>query len=124
MDDAMDAERRLADYRHRVDEIERRAIRAQQRLVAAAETATSSDGAVTLTVNPTGALLELTIGPRAEELSRVQLAAAILATARRAQAAAAQQAAEVMRPLLGEDSAAMAFLRSPLAAPGADGPQQ
>jgi len=117
----MDGEQRLADYQHRVGEIERRATRAQSRLATTAETTMSSDGAVTLTVSPAGALLGLTVGPRAEELSRAQLAAAILATAQRAQVAAARQAAEVMRPLLGEDSAAMSLLRSHLAAPAVDG---
>lgn len=117
----MDGEQRLADYQHRVGEIERCATRAQTRLATTAQTATSSNGAVTLTVSPAGALLELTIGPRAEELSRAQLAAAILATAQRAQVAAARQAAEVMRALLGEDSAAMSLLRSQLTAPVAKG---
>jgi DNA-binding protein YbaB len=117
----MEPEQRLASYQHRVGQIGRRATDAQQGLATVAESATSSDGAVTVTVSPAGALLELTIGPRAEELTRVQLAAAILATAQRAQAGAARQAAEVMRPLLGDNSAAMGYLRSQLAANTADG---
>jgi DNA-binding protein YbaB len=115
----MEPEQRLASYRHRVDEIERRASAARQSLATVAETATSSDGAVTLTVSPAGALLGLSIGPRAEELTRAQLAAAIVATAQRARAAA-RQAAEVMRPLLGDGSAAMRLVRSQLAELGAD----
>jgi DNA-binding protein YbaB len=116
----MEPEQRLASYRHRVDEIERRASAARQSFATVAETATSSDGAVTLTVSPAGALLGLSIGPRAEELTRAQLAAAIVATAQLARAAAAQQAAEVMRPLLGDGSAAMRLVRSQLAELGAD----
>ncbi len=114
----MDAAHRLAGYRHRTDELERQATLAGARLAQASGSATSADGAVSVAVSPAGALRQLTLGPPAEEMSRSALAAAILATARRAHAAAAEETAQAMRPLLGERSPAMALLRSQL---GADG---
>src|SRR5256885_13602607 len=77
-------------------DIAKRAAEAKARLEHIAATATSADGAVTVTVNTSGALQELTFGPRADELPRARLAQAILATAKRAQGDAAQQLTSVM----------------------------
>ncbi len=113
----MDGEQWLDGYRHRVSEIERRAERVRAKLDRVAATVISPDGAVCVAVSPAGALQALTLGPGADELSRADLAATILATARRAQDQAAREATETLRPLLGEDSAAMDFLRSQLPGP-------
>lgn len=113
----MDGTTWVQDYRRRLDEIGRRAATAQAALAELTATATSRDGAVTVTVAPSGALQRLALGERAEALSRVQLAEAVLATARAAHADAAARAAEAVAPLVGERSAAMDFLRSQLAAP-------
>lgn len=118
----MDAEQRLVSYRQRVGDMGYQADTAGARLATVAGTAISPDGAVTVTVSPAGALHELTIGPRAEELSRVQLATVILETAGRARIVAADEAAEALRPLLGADSTAMAMLRAQLGA-AAGGPR-
>ena len=98
-------------------EIARRAAEAKARLERIAATATSQDGAVTVTVNTSGALRELTFGPRADELPRARLAATVVATAKRAQVQAAQQLASVMAPVIGSDSDAMKFLREQIPAP-------
>ncbi|GHG00505.1 MULTISPECIES: YbaB/EbfC family nucleoid-associated protein [Amycolatopsis] len=98
-------------------EIARRAAEAKERLARVSATATSSDGAVTVTVNTAGALQELSFGPRADELPRTRLAQAVLAAARRAQLDAAQQLTGIMAPVIGERSAAMEFLKEQIPAP-------
>ena len=98
-------------------EIARRAAEAKARLERIAATATSPDGAVTVTVNTSGALQELTFGPRADELPRARLAASVVATAKRAQVEAAQQLASVMAPVIGSDSDAMKFLQEQIPTP-------
>ncbi len=113
------AEGWLAGYQHRTERLARQAAATQAELAAIAATESSPDRSVSLTVNSAGALTALTIGPPAEGLSRVQLAATILATARRAQAAAASRMVEVMRPLIGGRSAAMTLLRAHLPDPDA-----
>ena len=98
-------------------EIVRRAAEAKARLERVSASATSADGAVTVTVNTSGALQELTFGPRADELPRARLAASVVATAKRAQVQAAQQLTSVMAPLIGSDSDAMKFLQEQIPAP-------
>ncbi|MEV6897553.1 YbaB/EbfC family nucleoid-associated protein [Amycolatopsis sp. NPDC051372] len=100
-----------------IAEIGQRAAEAQERLKRVAATATSNDGAVTVTVNTSGALQQLSFGPRAEEISRSALAAAVVATAHRAQAQAAQQLHAIMAPLIGENSDAMKFLDEQIPTP-------
>ena len=100
-----------------IADITRRAAEAQERLKHIAATATSADGAVTVTVNTSGALQQLAFGPRAQELPLPRLAAAVVATAQRAQVQAAQQLKTVMAPLIGTDSAAMHFLEEQIPAP-------
>lgn len=100
-----------------IADLGRRAAEAKARLERIAATATSADGAVTVTVNTSGALQELTFGPRADELPRARLAAAVVATAQRAQVQAAQQLTSVMAPLIGPDSDAMKFLQEQIPAP-------
>ncbi|MFC5995989.1 YbaB/EbfC family nucleoid-associated protein [Pseudonocardia hispaniensis] len=110
----MDAHEWLSGYRRRTDDIARRAVQAQADLAAVRGSARSPDGAVTVTVNSAGALQGLTLGRAAEGQSRVQLAEAVLATARRAHAEATQQAIAVITPLIGESSEAMRVVRSAL----------
>ncbi len=100
-----------------IAEIRQRAAEAQERLKHVSATATSQDGAVTATVNTAGALQELQFGSRADEMPRAALAAAVLATARRAQAQAAQQLTAIMAPVIGENSDAMKFLEEQIPEP-------
>jgi DNA-binding protein YbaB len=100
-----------------IADITRRAAEAQERLKHIAATATSADGAVTVTVNTSGALQNLSFSPRAQELPLPRLAAAVVATAQRAQLQAAQQLKDVMAPVIGTDSAAMKFLEEQIPEP-------
>ncbi len=112
----MDGQQWLTSYRGRIDEIGARAAQAQRALAGVEATASSRDGAVTVTVNPAGALQRLVLSERSEALTRVQLAALVVATARQAQGDAARQAADAVAPLIGERSEAMRVLRSHLPA--------
>ena len=100
-----------------IADIGRVAAEAKARLQRIAATATSPDGAVTVTVNTSGALQELRFGPRADELGHARLAAVVVATAKRAQVDAAQQMKGVMAPLIGTDSDAMKFLEEQIPEP-------
>jgi hypothetical protein len=101
----------LAGYRDRLDQLGARTARAQEALAHAEATATSPDGVVTATVDPAGALRALVLSERSANLSRTDLAAAIVATARIAQNRAARQAADAVAPLLDEHSEAMRLMR-------------
>ncbi|SEF32845.1 YbaB/EbfC DNA-binding family protein [Amycolatopsis pretoriensis] len=104
-------------------EIARRAAEAKARLERVSATASSPDGAVTVTVNTAGALQELTFGPRADEIPRARLAQVVLAAAKRAQLDAAQQLTAIMTPVIGAGSDAMEFLREQIPAPSAAEPK-
>jgi DNA-binding protein YbaB len=110
----MDARAWLASYEERLQDIEERAARAQAALAAVEATATSPDGAVTVTVDAAGVLQGLVLGERSGELTREQLAATVLGTARQARSDAARLAAATVTPLIGEGSPAMAMLCSGL----------
>jgi DNA-binding protein YbaB len=109
----------LTGYRDRIAELRARSNRAQDALAHAEATVSTPDGAVTVTVNPSGALRGLVLSERTTGMTRVQLAAAVLATAQKAHQEAAKRAVDAVSPLLGEDSEAMRALRSNLGAPGA-----
>lgn len=110
----MDARAWLASYEERLQDIGHRAARAHGALAGIEATATSPDGAVSVTVDPAGALQGLELGERSGDLTREQLAATVLRTARQARAEAARLAAAAVAPLLGEGSTAMAMFRSRL----------
>jgi hypothetical protein len=110
----MDGEQWLTSYQEGLREFGARAAQAQNALAGICATVTSRDGAVSVTVNPAGALQRLVLSERTEGMSRVQLAAAVLATARQAQGEAARQATDAVAPLIGADAEAMRMLRSHL----------
>jgi DNA-binding protein YbaB len=107
----------LSEYMQEVDALARRAQEAKKQLKQLSGTLTSSDGAVTLTVNAAGALQALSFGPRAEDMPKERLAALILSTARRAQIEAAQQVTSILAPIVGEDSDAMRFVQQQIPVP-------
>jgi DNA-binding protein YbaB len=115
----MSGEEWLAGYRDRLAALRARTERAQDALAHAEATVTSPDGAVTVTVNPTGALQRLVLSEKSTGMTRVQLAAAVVATARTAHQEAAGRAMVAVSPLLGgDDSGAMQVLRSNLGPAG------
>jgi DNA-binding protein YbaB len=70
-------------------------------------TESSPDGVVTATVDANGALTDLRITDRMKDMSGAQVAAAVLATMRRAQSRLHDRVAEVMQSTIGDDPAAM-----------------
>lgn len=104
--DPTDTRAWLADYRGRMEDLRGRAERAQAQLAGLTATATSRDAAVTVTVNGSGALLELRFGARAEEMSRARLAELVLSLSREAAADASRQVREVVEPVTAAGRAA------------------
>jgi DNA-binding protein YbaB len=70
-------------------------------------TESSPDGVVAVTVDANGALTDLRITDRVRELSGAQVAAAVLATIKRAQSRLPDRVAEVMQSTVGDDQAAV-----------------
>jgi DNA-binding protein YbaB len=107
----------MSSYLQEVQELATKAEEAKKQLKQLTGSLTSSDGSVTVTVNAAGALQQLSFGPRADQMSKPQLAALIVSTARRAQIQAAQQVTSILAPLVGEDSDAMRFVREQIPVP-------
>jgi DNA-binding protein YbaB len=97
------------DFEARAAELQRKSAEAQENLAAVAGTASSKDGAVTVTVGPNGGLTNLQLGHRAVELGAPRLTALILETARQAQKNAAAQVVEAFRPI-GEGTQTMQMI--------------
>lgn len=93
----------LDDYRDRIDRIRVRAERARDQVQQVTATARSRDGAVTVTVDPSGALAGLSFGVRADDLPRARLAELVLGLAREAAADAGAQVQAIVAPLSSED---------------------
>lgn len=111
----------ITSLEQRTADIMSRAEATQAKVAAVTGTASSEDGAVTVTVNATGALQDVTFGRAADRIPKEKLGAVIMATARRAQASAAKQVTTLMTPLIGTDSEAMQMLKQQL--PDLDPPQ-
>ncbi|WP_344427787.1 YbaB/EbfC family nucleoid-associated protein [Pseudonocardia ailaonensis] len=90
----------LEDYRRRLDDLRERAERAQAEIDGLTATVTSPDGAVSATVDRTGALSGLVLGPTAEALGRERLAALVVSTTASASAEVTRRATEALGPLL------------------------
>jgi DNA-binding protein YbaB len=107
----------IASYQREVADITAKAEEAKEQIKNLTGTATSQDGAVTVTVSGAGALLDVSFGSEADGLPRAQLASSIMATARRAQAQASQRILDIMGSLVGEESDAMNFVREQIPSP-------
>jgi DNA-binding protein YbaB len=68
-------------------------------------TETSKDGLVTVTVDANGTMTDLRLTDRVRELSGQQVAAAVLATVRRANAKIPERIAEILRDRAADDRA-------------------
>lgn len=93
------AETWLEEYRARIEVIRARAEEARDRVTAVAATAQTRDGAVAVTVDASGALTDLRLGVRADDLPRARLAETVLRLAREAAADARRQVEAIMEPL-------------------------
>jgi hypothetical protein len=108
----MDGREWLDSYQERLRGIRAVATRAERELAGVTGTASSRDGAVTVTVGPAGALQGLVLSEGTEGMTRAQLADTVLATARRARHDAEQRAEAALVPVLGERSDVMALIRT------------
>jgi DNA-binding protein YbaB len=77
------------------------AMQAQAGLVSVTES--SSDGLVTVTVDSVGNVTDLRLTDQVKEMSGAQVAAAVLATLRKAQSRLPERLAEVMAETIGDD---------------------
>lgn len=93
----------LDDYRDRIDRIRVRAETAREQVRQVSATARTRDGAVSVTVDPSGALTGLTFGVRADELPRARLAEVVLRLAREAATDAGTQVEAIVAPLASGD---------------------
>jgi DNA-binding protein YbaB len=87
-----DAEEWMQDMAKRMEETERKAKAMQSELTQLSTTVASSDGSVTITVNPGGGLDDLKLGHRACDLGHTKLTALIMSTFHKAQKEAASKA--------------------------------
>lgn len=104
------------DLDRRTRELLQRAEQTKADIAQVTGVATSADGAATVTVSATGALLGVTFGRAADKLPKERLADAIMAATRKAQATAANQVTSLITPLIGTDSEAMRMLKAQLPA--------
>lgn len=94
----------LAQLRERAEQV-------QQHIQDASATVRSPDGAATVTVGPSGALLDLSFGNRAYQRPPAALAALVLQLIGTAQQRVGGQVAAAFQGLVGENSSAMELLR-------------
>lgn len=108
----------IRTYEQQVHDIAARAGSARDQLAALRPSASSADGAVTVTVTAAGALADLTFGPAAADLDLGDLARLVVRTAQTARLEAARQTEAAVAGLIGA-SAAHDVMASQF--PGADG---
>ncbi|GLZ39184.1 YbaB/EbfC family nucleoid-associated protein [Actinokineospora sp. NBRC 105648] len=92
----------LADFETKVADLQRKATDFKQAVDSSATTEQSEDGAVTVSVAPSGALTDLRLTDAAMTKSADELAAEILALTRQARQTAAQSVATAFVPLGGD----------------------
>ncbi|GAY11036.1 YbaB/EbfC family nucleoid-associated protein [Pseudonocardia sp. N23] len=107
----------LDGYLARLDDVAARAEQASTEMAAVTGTARSRDGAVTVTVEPSGALLDVVFSPVASSITSERLAEQLLGAAAAARREAAAKAVEAAERLFGGDSATMDVLRASLTGP-------
>ncbi|MER5267748.1 YbaB/EbfC family nucleoid-associated protein [Actinosynnema sp. NPDC002837] len=102
----MDPQQWLDNFEAKLADLQRKSADLQENFENSQATASSPDGAVTITVGPNGGLLNIQLGHRATELGSARLTAVIMQTAKVAQKQAAQQVMAAFEPL-GEGTEAM-----------------
>ncbi|GAB2981123.1 YbaB/EbfC family nucleoid-associated protein [Saccharothrix stipae] len=102
----MDPQQWLDNFEAKLADLQRKSADLQENFENSQATASSPDGAVTITVGPNGGLLNIQLGHRATELGSARLTALIMQTAKIAQKQAAQQVMAAFEPL-GEGTEAM-----------------
>ncbi|WP_410670491.1 YbaB/EbfC family nucleoid-associated protein [Amycolatopsis sp. cmx-4-68] len=110
----------LAAFTVELDEIRAKAEEAQEKLRSAVASVQSPDGAVSVTVGPSGVLQDLRFGPRAYERPPQALSGLVLQLIGRAQQKVSAEVAEAFGGMVGESSAARELLDEFLPAPEPD----
>ncbi|MGW3958606.1 YbaB/EbfC family nucleoid-associated protein [Amycolatopsis sp. NPDC005003] len=110
----------LAAFGAELAEIQARAAAAQEKLQAATASVQSPDGAVSVTVGPSGVLQDLRFGPRAYERPPQALSGLVMQLVGRAQQKVSAQVAEAFSGMVGENSAARGLLDEFLPSPEPD----
>ena len=108
----MEPQELIGEYQQRVHAVAEKAQAVQVQIASVRGVETSSDGAVTVTVNAQGALEGVSFGPAAAETALAELAQLIVTTSRKARIRAARAATEAVAPLIGVNSAAMQELQA------------
>ncbi|MFJ7212560.1 YbaB/EbfC family nucleoid-associated protein [Amycolatopsis sp. NPDC098790] len=110
----------LAAFTVELEEIRAKAATAQEALRSATASVQSPDGAVSVTVGPSGVLQELRFGPRAYERPPQALSGLVMQLIGRAQQKVSAQVASAFDGMVGESSAARELLDEFLPAPEPD----
>ncbi|MEU8636947.1 YbaB/EbfC family nucleoid-associated protein [Amycolatopsis sp. NPDC048633] len=110
----------LAAFTADLEEIRAKAAAAQEKLRSAVGTAQSPDGAVSVTVGPSGVLQDLRFGHRAYERPPQALSGLVMQLVGRAQQKVSAQVADAFGGMVGESSAARELLDEFLPAPEPD----
>ncbi|KZB81700.1 YbaB/EbfC family nucleoid-associated protein [Amycolatopsis regifaucium] len=103
MRDPEEAQRKLDQWAEGLENKAQRYAAAQERTEQLRLTASSSDGAVKVTVGADGGVTELEFGNKARTYPLEELSRQILATMRQAQSGIATRVAEVMQETLGDE---------------------
>ncbi|MFB9682897.1 YbaB/EbfC family nucleoid-associated protein [Amycolatopsis plumensis] len=110
----------LAAFGAELAEIQAKAAAAQEKLQAATASVQSPDGAVSVTVGPSGVLQDLRFGPRAYERPPQALSGLVMQLIGRAQQKVSAQVADAFSGMVGENSAARGLLDEFLPSPEPD----
>ncbi|WP_290049576.1 YbaB/EbfC family nucleoid-associated protein [Amycolatopsis solani] len=110
----------LAAFTVELEEIRAKAASAQEALRSATASVQSPDGAVSVTVGPSGVLQDLRFGPRAYERPPQALSGLVLQLIGKAQQKVSAQVADAFGDMVGENSAARELLDEFLPAPEPD----
>jgi len=95
----VDPDQWLTDMQTRMADLQQKSADLAENLAQASATATSNDGAVTVTIAPTGALQNLELTQRAAGMSPGKLTASIMEAVRKGQHAASAKMVEAFAPL-------------------------
>jgi DNA-binding protein YbaB len=110
----------LAAFTVELEEIRAKAATAQETLRSATASVQSTDGAVSVTVGPSGVLQDLRFGPRAYERPPQALSGLVMQLIGKAQQKVSTQVADAFSGMVGENSAARELLDEFLPAPEPD----
>lgn len=110
----------LAAFTVELEEIRAKAAAAEEALRSATASVQSPDGAVSVTVGPSGVLQDLRFGPRAYERPPQALSGLVMQLIGRAQQKVSAQVADAFGGMVGENSAARELLDEFLPAPEPD----